>query len=63
MENKQSYFISYSHGQGFGNVEWKSDADIKNIEDVKQIAKEIGEFNNLKGIVILNIIPFPISTL
>lgn len=51
------YFVSYSHKRGFGHAEVPFEGLIKNIEDIRTIAKEIEKEIKVKDVIILNFIP------
>lgn len=55
---KYKYFISFSHRRGnwvdFGNTILKTDNKIETVEQLKQIADEIAETSEAKGVIIIN---------
>ena len=62
------YFVSYSHSGptgsnawGFGNSEICRDIPIDDIDGIKSIKATLESDNNLRGVIILNVQPFPIG--
>lgn len=57
MKSK-TYFVSYAHSKGFGNVEIEvgSEVDIKSIQDIKNIEKYLIERENVDSPLVLNFI-------
>lgn len=52
------YFISYSHGGGFGRCEITRDTLITGFEDIERIEKLIAKRNGFNSILILNYLLF-----
>ncbi len=49
------YFISYSHQNGFGNLEVQRELEIECIKDITNIAEQIEkEDKAIKQVIILN---------
>ena len=56
MKHKYYYFISFSHEHGFGNSRCKLDFKLNSQESITKIQKLLCEWNDVKGIVVLNFI-------
>ena len=46
------YFVSYSHENGFGRCAFKSEQEIKSIEDIEKIEKYMQQANGFRVAVI-----------
>ena len=51
-----TYFVSYSHEQGFGCMELFCERRIKNFSDIQETKKNIEDKTKLRKVVIINYI-------